>query len=174
MVIVPLDQMVASTPCRHPWVPTGFAPNLAHYSKRIIERARDQVGRIYAGTYSGSSTPIAWLWCRTAECPNPACSAAIPLLSSLWLSKTKKSRAFLRVQDRDATTGRIAFEIIVGTASEPDSPPLNDTGAICPRCHTPVPFAALRDQGRARKDGLSNERVRDQDWRIDELPHSYG
>jgi putative DNA methylase len=143
------DQLYADT-----WGFDGFRSDLAYYSKRIFERARAQVDGLYAGTYSGSSVPIAWLWCRTAQCPNPGCNTTIPLISSLWLSKTKKSRAFLRVTDRGATTGRVTFDVIVGDASGPAAPPLNDTGAVCPRCTTPVPFAALRDQGRAGKIGF--------------------
>jgi putative DNA methylase len=132
----------------------GFRTDLKYYSSRIIERAREGVSRLYADTYAGSTEPIAWLWCRTAECPNPGCETRIPLISSLWLSKTKKSRAFLRIAKRDARSHRIAFDVIVGDTGEPESPPVNDTGAACPRCGTPVPFAALRDQGRAGKLGF--------------------
>jgi putative DNA methylase len=132
----------------------GFHSDLAYYSKRICVRARAQVEALYADSYSGSSVPIAWLWCRTAECPNPGCNTVIPLISSLWLSKTKKSHAFLRVKDRDPTTGRISFDIVIGDVGEPAAPPLNDTGAVCPTCETPVPFAALRDQGRAGNIGF--------------------
>jgi putative DNA methylase len=143
------DRLYADT-----WGFDGFRSDLAYYSKRIFERARAQVDGLYAGTYSGSSVPIAWLWCRTAQCPNPGCNTIIPLISSLWLSKTNKSRAFLRVKDRGAKTGRVSFDVIVGDASGPAAPPLNDTGAVCPRCTTPVPFTALRDQGRAGKIGF--------------------
>jgi putative DNA methylase len=132
----------------------GFRSDLAYYSKRIFDSVRRQVESLYAGSYSGSSLPIAWLWCRTAECPNPGCSTTIPLLSSLWLSKTKKSLAFLRIRDRERTARRVAFEVVVGDARGPAAPPLNDAGAACPRCATPVPFAALRDQGRAGKIGF--------------------
>ena len=132
----------------------GFRSDLAYYSKRIFDRVRKQVEALYTGTYSGSSIPIAWLWCRTAECPNPGCDTTIPLVSSLWLSKTKKSLAFLRIPDRQPTSKRIAFEVVVGDARGPAEAPLSDSGAICPRCETPVPFAALRDQGRAGKIGF--------------------
>ena len=74
-------------------------------------------------------------------------------MSSLWLSKTKKSHAFLRVRDHDATR-RISFDVISGDGGGPGAAPLNDAGAVCPRCETPVPFAALRDQGRAGKIGF--------------------
>ena len=131
-----------------------FRADLTYYSNRIMERAHEGVSRLYTDTYAGPSAPIAWLWCRTAECPNPGCETTIPLVSSLWLSKTDKSRAFLRIAKRDARTHRIAFDVIVGDAGEPESPPLNDTGAVCPRCGTPVPFAALRDQGREGKLGF--------------------
>ena len=132
----------------------GFRSDLAYYSMRILARAREQIDSLYTGTYSGSSAPIAWLWCRTAKCPNPGCNTTIPLLSSMWLSKTKKSHAFLRIRDRDATTGRVSFDVIVGDARGPTASPLNGTGAICPCCETPVPFAALREQGRAGNIGF--------------------
>jgi putative DNA methylase len=132
----------------------GFRSDLAHYSERIIARARPHVTSLYEGTYSGSSAPIAWLWCRTAACPNPGCNTTIPLISSFWLSKTKKSQAFLRIRDHDMTTRRVFFDVVAGDPRGPASPPLNDTGAVCPRCKTSVPFAALRDQGRAGKMGF--------------------
>jgi putative DNA methylase len=131
-----------------------FRADLAYYSNRILARARDAASRLYADTYAGTSAPIAWLWCRTAECPNPGCETMIPLVSSLWLSKTDKSRAFLRIAKRSPRTRRIAFDVIAGDGGEPESPPLGDTGAICPRCGTPVPFSALRDQGREGKLGF--------------------
>lgn len=132
----------------------AFRADLAYYSNRIMEIARQRVSRDYADTFAGSSVPIAWLWCRTAGCPNPGCQTTIPLISSMWLSKTVKTRAFLRIANRDAQTSRISFEVIVGDLGEPESPTLNDTGAVCPRCGTPVPFAALRDQGREGKMGF--------------------
>ena len=132
----------------------GFRSDLAHYSKRIFDRVKKRAESLYAGTYSGSSQPIAWLWCRTAECPNPGCNTTIPLISSLWLSKTKKSLAFLRIKDRDKATKRITFEVVTGDTRGPAGAPLGDNGAVCPRCATPVPFAALREQGRAGKIGF--------------------
>jgi len=30
-------------------------------------------------------TVIAWLWARTVKCPNPACGAQMPLVSTFWL-----------------------------------------------------------------------------------------
>jgi putative DNA methylase len=134
----------------------GFRSDLTYYSCRILERARQQVHHLYEDTYSGSVVPIAWLWSRTAACPNPGCRIRIPLVSSLWLSKTQKSRAFLRVNADALTNGsnRVIFDVVVGDSGDPGTPPLGDAGAVCPRCGTPVPFAALRDQGRAGTMGF--------------------
>lgn len=132
----------------------AFRADLAYYTARIMERARDEASRLYAESFAGSSVPIAWLWSRTAECPNPGCETTIPLISSMWLSKTPKSRAFLRIVKRDSRSPRISFEVVVGSSDEPETPPVNDTGAVCPRCATPVPFADLRDQGRHGKLGF--------------------
>ena len=132
----------------------AFRTDLAYYSARILDRARDRASALYDKSFEGTSAPIAWLWSRTAECPNPGCETTIPLISSMWLSKTPKSRAFLRTINNPASSRRISFEIAVGDRGEPEAPPITDTGAICPRCGTPIPFADLRDQGREGKLGF--------------------
>ena len=38
---------------------------------------------------------IAWLWARTVHCPNPACGARMPLVSSFWLSKKRGKKAWV-------------------------------------------------------------------------------
>ena len=48
----------------------------------------EQVGHLYPAA-PGGGTVIAWLWARTVTCPNPACRATAPLVSSFWLSKKK-------------------------------------------------------------------------------------
>lgn len=37
----------------------------------------------------GEATVIAWIWARTAKCPNPACGCEMPLASNFILSKKK-------------------------------------------------------------------------------------
>lgn len=132
----------------------GFRADLDHYARLVARKASPQVTGNYANTYSGNVTPIAWLWSRTAQCPNPGCNTRIPLLSSLWLSKTKKSRAFLRLQPRDMITGRVGVDVVTSASAEPTTPPMASAGATCPTCNTPVPFAELRAQGRAGKLGV--------------------
>ena len=134
----------------------GFRFDLSYYSNLLAKRARGAVSVLHERSYAGSIASTAWLWCRTAECPNPGCNVTIPLHSSFWLSKTRKSRAFLRIRDLAPSDDdkRIAFDVVTGDAEMAETPILNDTGAVCPRCSTPVPFASLRDQGRAGKIGF--------------------
>jgi putative DNA methylase len=59
------------------------------------DEAFRRIGHLYpkATLADGSkATVIAWLWARTVVCPNPACGAALPLVSSYALS-TKKGKA---------------------------------------------------------------------------------
>ncbi|MCP9484914.1 MAG: DUF1156 domain-containing protein [Gaiellaceae bacterium MAG52_C11] len=65
----------------------GFLADLQHYGKRVRERAWNEIGHLYPESPSGRVT--AWLWARTVTCPNPACRATAPLVSSFWLSRRR-------------------------------------------------------------------------------------
>jgi putative DNA methylase len=132
----------------------GFKEDLATYCSRVLDKARGRVGDLYAESFAGRTPPIAWLWCRTAECPNPGCNTRVPLIKSYWLSKTPKSSAYLRIGGSDHSTGRVSFEVTTGRNGQPTTATVSDAGASCPVCDTPLPFAALREQGRLGKLGF--------------------
>jgi adenine-specific DNA methylase len=64
---------------------------------------------------------IAWLWARTVKCPNPACGAQMPLISSFWLSKKKGSKAWV-VPQIDKTARTVRFTIEIGEGSRLSHP----------------------------------------------------
>jgi putative DNA methylase len=131
----------------------GFKRDLDYYAAHLLNRVRVAVTKLYDGTYSGSIMPVAWLWCRTAQCPNPGCGARIPLISSMWLSKSPQSRAWLKFAGREEG-GRLAFDVVEDAIGEPEPAPVTDSGATCPVCRAPITFAALREQGRAGQMGF--------------------
>ncbi len=75
----------------------GLADDIRYYGKWMRDEAEKRIGHLYPRVTlpkeygGGEATVIAWLWTRTVTCPNPACSAKMPLVRSFYLS-TKKGK----------------------------------------------------------------------------------
>ncbi|MGE2736095.1 DUF1156 domain-containing protein [Mycolicibacterium vaccae] len=92
----------------------GLAADVRAYGAWWREEAEARIGHLYpkATLPDGSKgTSIAWIWARAVTCPNPACAAEVPLLSSLDLSKKKGREVWLRPFPSE---GRIKFDISTG------------------------------------------------------------
>jgi putative DNA methylase len=76
----------------------GLAADVRYYGEWMRERAYEKIGHLYPEM--NGETVIAWLWARTVKCPNPACGAQMPLVSSFWLSKKKGKQAWIVPQCR--------------------------------------------------------------------------
>lgn len=77
---------------------SGLAEDVRYYGKWMRDEAEKRIGHLYpkAKLPDGSeATVIAWLWARTVKCPNPACGAMMPLLTSFILSSKKGKEAYL-------------------------------------------------------------------------------
>ncbi len=78
---------------------SGLACDVRWYGSWMRGRAEERIGHLYPevelpAEHGGGEAPvIAWLWTRTARCPNPVCGAEAPLASSWWLSKKKGREA---------------------------------------------------------------------------------
>ena len=92
----------------------GLATDVRAYGQWVREEAKRRIGHLYPdaiGPNGESLTPIAWLWARTVESPDPAWSGHVPLVASWTLSnKPDKSKVWIEpIIDRDAQT--ISYEI---------------------------------------------------------------
>ena len=68
----------------------GLAADVAAYGRWMGDEAQRRVGRLYPDAVSPSGerlTPIAWIWARTVESPDPSWSGHVPLVASWTLSK---------------------------------------------------------------------------------------
>jgi putative DNA methylase len=80
----------------------GLAEDVRYYGKWMRDEAERRIGHLYPKVSlpqeqgGGEATVIAWLWARTVTCPNPACGAEMPLLSSFALSKKKGKEWYIR------------------------------------------------------------------------------
>ncbi len=107
---------------------TGLAEDVRRYGQRLRDIAAASIGGMYPQVQlerGGLAGVIGWLWARTVTCPNPACLATMPLVASLWVSKKKGRRTWLK----PVVEGKsIRFEIVVN-AGDPPPPPKQGRGA---------------------------------------------
>jgi putative DNA methylase len=127
----------------------GLLADVKHYAEQVRERVWDEVGHLYPKGPNGE-TIIAWLRAWTAECPNPACGATMPLVSSMWLSKKNGQP---RTLVATPTGNGVSFE--VSEKADPEPGTVSRTGARCLNCNTVAPLSEIRQF--ASKQGLGKQ-----------------
>ncbi|MBA2719822.1 MAG: DUF1156 domain-containing protein [Chloroflexi bacterium] len=136
---------------------TGLSEDIRHYGSKTLEIARRRLGSAYPAVRSaqGDLRPLAWLWVRTATCPNPACRSQMPLASKFWLSTKASSRAWLEpIVDRGRRT--VTFAVATGTGVAPPGT-VDRRGARCLVCDQSTELGELRRQAMA--EGLGYQMV---------------
>jgi putative DNA methylase len=129
----------------------GLAEDVRYYGKWVRNEAERQIGYLYPKVLipkeygGGQATVIAWLWTRTVKCPNPACSAQMPLTRSFRLSERKGREAWI---EPVVTGSNYRFEVR-STGGKPRVGTVNRRGAVCLCCRMPVPFVHIRSEGKA-------------------------
>jgi putative DNA methylase len=118
----------------------------------VLEQARRELAAFYPSV--GRETPIAYIWRRTIHCPNPACSAEIPLASQWWLARKDKKRVALRPMPNPKTR-RVDFAVVDG--KEIDFDPAQGTvsrgHAVCLVCNTSVRDSYVKAEAQADRMG---------------------
>ena len=131
----------------------GLAEDVRYYGKWVRDEAEKRIGHLYPKAQlpkehgGGEATIIAWLWARTVKCPNPACKARMPLVSSFWLSKKKGQKAWVEpIVDR--VNKRVQFVVKRGDGIPPEGT-VDRRGARCIVCGESVQFKHIRAEGKA-------------------------
>lgn len=127
--------------------PEGLAADIEYYGNWMREEAFRRIGHLYplVKLKDGTEIPaIAWLWDRTARCPNPACACEIPLASTFDISRKKgNEHSVVPVYE----SCELRFEVRPELSSIPGT--VARRGAVCPRCGTAISFEYLRAESRA-------------------------
>ena len=95
----------------------GLAADVEAYGRWMRDEAEQRIGHLYpdaTGPNGESLTPIAWIWARTVESPDPAWSGHVPLVTS-WVLANKRGKPKIWVEpviDRD--TQSISYRIHEG------------------------------------------------------------
>ncbi|MBE1487513.1 DUF1156 domain-containing protein [Plantactinospora soyae] len=126
----------------------GLREDVAYLAKQIRDRAWKRLSHLYP--LGDHENPVAWLWARTARCPNPACGIETILATTWWLSKKRGNLAWIEPRVVD---GRVELDVVSGLAhgEAPASPKIGDGVFACVSCRTPLDGAHLRELG-ARGD----------------------
>lgn len=98
----------------------GLAADVRFYGKLLRDQVFEMLGELYPRVTlpaGPSTTVIAWKWSRAVQCPNPACRAILPTLTSYWLHSKQGSQAWVEpILDRKNRT--LAFEVRTGHAQK--------------------------------------------------------
>ncbi len=130
----------------------GLAEDVRYYGKWMRDEAEKRIGHLYPKGPNGE-TVIAWLWARTVRCPNPACGATMPLVSSFWLSKKQGKKAWVEpVVDRE--NKEVSFEIKKGDGLPPDPPKIGRGAKFrCLVCEQVSEEDHIKAEGNAKRMG---------------------
>ena len=95
----------------------GLAADVDAYGRWMCQEAGRQIGHLYpdaTGPNGEKLTPIAWLWARTVESPDPTWSGRVPLVRSwVLVNRPGKPKVWIEpVINRDEQT--ISYRIQVG------------------------------------------------------------
>ena len=134
---------------------SGLAEDVRYYGKWMRDEAFKRIGHLYPKVKlpkeygSREATVIAWIWCRTVKCPNPACGAEMPLARSFWLSSKRGTKAWI---EPIVNKNEVEFIVKTGSGTAKDGT-VNRSGARCICCGTPVSFDYIRSEGKAGRLG---------------------
>ena len=140
----------------------GIADDIRYYGNWMRQQAHKRIGNLYPKAKlpdGGEATVIAWLWARTIPCPNPACGADMPLMTTFQASKKPNNRHWIKpVIHRDTQPPTISFQV---QNHDGDMPDIDRTlirggkGAVCIACRAPVTQVYIREQSKAGNMGAT-------------------
>ena len=146
----------------------GLAEDVRYYGKWMRDEAEKRIGHLYPKIevtkemakdrpdlkqYVGEKlTVIAWLWARTVKSPNPAFSDVdVPLASTFMLSTKVGKEAYVEPVIENG-----GYRFIVKVGKPKDAEGAKDGTKVgrggnfqCLMSGTPIPVAAIREQGLA-------------------------
>lgn len=133
----------------------GLAADVEAYGRWMRDKAKRQIGHLYPdaiGPNGEKLTPIAWIWARTVESPDPSWNGHVPLVASWYLAKRrgKPTTCIEPVIDRDTQT--ISYEIRNG--GEPSHQrTVNRGNGTCIATGAAIPKDYIKAEGRAGRMG---------------------
>jgi len=149
-----------------------LASDVRKWAGWVTDRVRSQVAALYpmipvpawlekqarkqgafgdgAGKGPVGLVPFAFLWARTARCPNRQCQATVPLFAQTWLRRKPSGYAALRPRP-DRKKGLVFFEVVNAEREDAfdfdPSQGMSGTATNCLCCKSSVPAKYIRECG---------------------------
>jgi putative DNA methylase len=130
----------------------GLAEDVRYYGEWMRSEAEKRIGHLYPKVKlpkeqgGGEATVIAWLWARTVKCPNPACGARMPLVTSFWLSKKRGKKAWVEPVV-DMANRTVQFEVKTGNGLAPEPTKIGRGARFrCLVCHQDSPENYIKNE----------------------------
>lgn len=136
----------------------GLSDDVRYYGRHVRAAAAKAVGDLYPKVFledTGAEANVtAWLWARTAPCPNPACGGVTPLIRSYALSTKRGSEAWIEPRI-DASAKNVSFHVR-RDAQAPPAAPKTGRGANfnCVYCGELLPADYVKSVGVGAGFGL--------------------
>ncbi len=133
----------------------GLAADVEAYGQWMRDEAARRIGHLYpdaTGPNGEKLTPIAWIWARTVESPDPSWSGHVPLVASWTLAKRPgKPKVWIEpIVDRE--TQMISYEIREG--GEPTHErTVNRGNGTCIATGSAIPGDYIKSESRAGRMG---------------------
>lgn len=127
----------------------------------LIEHLSDRIGDLYS-TGAEEEPATAFLWARSVFCEEPQCGASIPLLRTLWLSRSSKGRWALRIviNRRAGRVPHVGLEVYSPSGTERVQHGTVLGGkAVCPACSKSLSRERVEEQLRVQRGGTSSARL---------------
>ncbi|MXW76238.1 MAG: DUF1156 domain-containing protein [Acidimicrobiaceae bacterium] len=129
----------------------GLAADVEAYGRWMRDETERRIGHLYpdaTGPNGEELTPIAWIWARTVESPDPSWSGHVPLVASWTLAnKSGKPKVWIEpIIDRESQT--ISYEIREGGESTYERT-VSRGGGTCIATESAMPFTHIRSEGLA-------------------------
>ena len=133
----------------------GLAADIEAYGRWMGEEAKRRIGHLYpdaVGPDGAKHTPIAWIWARTVESPDPAWSGHVPLVAS-WTLARRQGKPTVWIEpiiDRAAQT--IRYEIRTGGTPTHERTVHRGNG-ICIATGSAIDGGYIKSEGQAGRMG---------------------
>lgn len=134
----------------------GLAADVEAYGQWMREEAQRRIGHLYpdaTGPDGERLTPIAWIWARTVESPDPSWSGQVPLVGS-WTLSNKRDKPKVWVEPIiDRSTQTISYEIHTGGEPSRDRTCGGNDG-VCVATDAAISLDYIRTEAQAGRMGM--------------------
>ncbi|MCX6403860.1 MAG: DUF1156 domain-containing protein [Actinobacteria bacterium] len=128
---------------------SGLAADVDAYGTWLLERARELLKNAYPDVKlpdGSSGKPIAWIWARTIQSPDPSWLGHVPLVRS-WELVKKPGKPTIWVKAHvDSDTREISYEVVTG--GTPNDGNVNRQGATCIATGSTIPLKMIKEAGK--------------------------